>query len=237
MDCEMQIDTHACNRSKYMGFCNACYDNNNIWYCDLCHNSSYLFGCIGLKGNQYCILNKQYSKEQYEALVPRIIEHMIKSGEWGQFFPSAISPFAYNETLAQDAFPSTKGTVTTKGWQWHEDPLGSSYQGERVTIADNINDVQDSILEKILTCETCEKHYKVIRQELDLYRQNQIAIPHTCIDCRYKARTKNHYQFQLFTRACSSCQKPIETTFKPDDPTIVFCDECYLTNTYEVGPQ
>ncbi|MEK7482239.1 MAG: hypothetical protein AAB620_00390, partial [Patescibacteria group bacterium] len=37
---------------------------------------SNLFACIGLRNKQYCILNKQYSKEEYGALVPRIIEHM-----------------------------------------------------------------------------------------------------------------------------------------------------------------
>jgi hypothetical protein len=31
---------------------------------------------------QYCILNKQYTKEEYEELVPKIIEHMKKTGEW-----------------------------------------------------------------------------------------------------------------------------------------------------------
>jgi len=31
---------------------------------------------------KYCILNKQYSKEEYEELVPKIIEHMQKTGEW-----------------------------------------------------------------------------------------------------------------------------------------------------------
>ncbi len=233
MECEMQIDTHACNRSKYMGFCNACYDNNSIWYCDLCHNSNNLFGCIGLKGNQYCILNKQYTKEVYEALVPRIIEHMTKSKEWGEFFPISLSPFAYNETLAQDAFPQTQLEATQQNWPWHQDPLGSSYQGERVIIPNQIDEVADTILEKILTCESCEKHYKIIRQELDFYRTHQIALPHHCIDCRYKDRTKNHYQFQLFSRTCSKCSKQIETTYKPDDPTIVYCEQCYLANVYK----
>ena len=39
-------------------------------------NSSNLFGCVGLRNKQYCILNKQYTKEEYEKLVPKIIEHM-----------------------------------------------------------------------------------------------------------------------------------------------------------------
>ena len=31
-----------------------------------------------LRNKSYCILNKQYTKEEYEELVPKIIEHMMK---------------------------------------------------------------------------------------------------------------------------------------------------------------
>jgi hypothetical protein len=55
--------------------------------------SSNLFGCIGLRGKEYCILNKQYTKEEYETLVPKIIEKMKADGEWGEFFHQRISPF------------------------------------------------------------------------------------------------------------------------------------------------
>jgi hypothetical protein len=51
-------------------------------YCDQCFDSSNLFGCIGLRNKQYCILNTQYTKEAYETLVPQIIEHMQRNGEW-----------------------------------------------------------------------------------------------------------------------------------------------------------
>ncbi|MDD3302355.1 MAG: hypothetical protein PHN31_02285 [Candidatus Gracilibacteria bacterium] len=85
--------------------------SNNIYYCDIVINSSNLFGCIGIRNKSYCILNKQYTKEQYEELVPKIIEHMMKTGEWGEFFPSSISPFGYNETVAQEFFPLSREDV------------------------------------------------------------------------------------------------------------------------------
>jgi hypothetical protein len=50
-------------------------------------------------------LNKKYSKEDYETLLPKIIDHMKKTGEWGEFFPMEISPFKYEETKAVDYFP------------------------------------------------------------------------------------------------------------------------------------
>ena len=77
-------------------------------YCISCFGSHDCFGCVGLRNKSYCILNTQYTKEEYEELVPRIIIHMMKNGEWGEFFPSSMSPFGYNETVATEYFPREK---------------------------------------------------------------------------------------------------------------------------------
>lgn len=83
----------------------------DVYYCDTCISCSFCFGCIGLRNKSYCILNKQYTKEEYEQLVPRIIEHMMTTGEWWEFFPSSISPFGYNETVAMEYYPLTRADV------------------------------------------------------------------------------------------------------------------------------
>ena len=49
---------------------------SDSYYCLYCHNAPHCFACIGLLRQQYCILNKQYTKAEYEALVPKIIEQM-----------------------------------------------------------------------------------------------------------------------------------------------------------------
>ena len=83
-------------------------------YCLFSHNINQCFGCVCLKNQSYCIFNKQYTKEEYEILVPRIIEHMMKTGEWGEFFPSSLSPFGYNETVAMEYFPMTRDSVIAR---------------------------------------------------------------------------------------------------------------------------
>ena len=55
---------------------------HSIYYSTLESNCSDMFGCHSMRKKSYCILNKQYTKEEYESLVPRIIEHMMKTGEW-----------------------------------------------------------------------------------------------------------------------------------------------------------
>ncbi|MDD3302357.1 MAG: hypothetical protein PHN31_02295 [Candidatus Gracilibacteria bacterium] len=92
-------------------FTNYCDNSKFVFYSDNCFSCSNIFGCIGLRDKSYCILNKQYTKQEYEILVPKIIEHMQKTGEWGEFFPSSLSPFGYNETLANEYFPLSRYNV------------------------------------------------------------------------------------------------------------------------------
>ncbi|MEK9147427.1 MAG: hypothetical protein AAB593_00710 [Patescibacteria group bacterium] len=67
-NCGENINNIKFSYGSYVGY--------NINYCDVVYNSNNMFGCISLKNKQYCILNKQYTKEEYEELVPKIIKHM-----------------------------------------------------------------------------------------------------------------------------------------------------------------
>lgn len=58
------------------------WEGNEVYYSTFCYHSSYLFLCSGLRNASYCILNRQYTKEEYELLVPKIIEKMIQDKEW-----------------------------------------------------------------------------------------------------------------------------------------------------------
>jgi len=72
----------------------------DLTYCSFCFNvCEHLFGCTGLKKKKYCILNKQYSEEEYYLMVDKIIAHMKVTGEWGQFFPIKMSSVAYGHGI------------------------------------------------------------------------------------------------------------------------------------------
>ena len=206
---------------------------HDLLYCDACAHSSYLFGCVGLKKNQYCILNKQYTKEEYEALAPKVIEHMRSTGEWGHFLPVEQSLFGYNETSAHQHFPLERSEVERRGWRWFEEQeKKDQYMGPPAVIPDDIADVSDDILKQILICSKTAKPYKIIPQELAFYREMNLPIPRLCHERRHQERFEDRNPRRLWDRACAKCQKPISTSYSPDRPEIVYCEECYLASVY-----
>lgn len=212
-----------------------CHNTNNCansLYCDHCYNSKDCFGCAGLKSQRYCILNKQYSKEKYEDLKNRIIEHMKRTGEWGEFFPHKVSPFGYNETMAQEYFPLTKDEAKEKGWRWKEIKAQKYKGGPKYKIPNDIKDVKEDICNQVLVCEKSEKLYKVIPQELKFYKTHNLPIPRCCWEQRHKDRMALRNPRRLYDRKCDKCQKPIQTTYSPDRPEKVYCESCYLKEVY-----
>lgn len=177
-------------------FTNFCRESSDLFYCDNCHGCKNCFGCVGLRKKENCIFNKQYSVAEYEELMAKIIQHMEKLGEWGEFFPIKYSLFSYNETLAQDYFPMTKEEVLENGFKWQEQEAKEYFKRD-VVIPDKISDVSESFCNEILSCEVTSKNYKIIPQELKFYQKMQLPIPHKCPDQRNAERLtqrKNHYR-------------------------------------------
>ena len=66
--------------SNNVKFCNMCWGSTrNLEYCDHCFSrATDCFGCVGLRGKKFCVLNKQYIEEKYHALTKKIREQMIR---------------------------------------------------------------------------------------------------------------------------------------------------------------
>jgi hypothetical protein len=217
------------------GFCNASHYCNDVWYSDKCNNSSELFGCIGVNKKKYCILNKQYSKEEYITLRNRIIEYMQQKGEWGQFFPIGTSNFGYNETVAQEYFPFTKEECLAKGLPWQDESVGT-YGKETLRnseIPDSLGGVKDEIVNEVLVC-SCGRNYKIVPYELKLYKKMGLPIPRECPNCRHERRNKIAGTRKLWQRNCMNkdCNNEFETSYAPERQEIVYCEKCYQKEVY-----
>lgn len=206
---------------------------SNIYYSMDCHHCNDIFACVGLRNQKYCILNKQYSKEDYEQLVAKIIEHMQKTGEWGDYFPFNISPFAYNETIAQESFPLTQDQAAGLGCSWKNEQENVDDEAGFVP-PDDIRQVDDSICNQVLKCEVSGRKYKIIPRELAFYRKMKLPIPRIHPDERHYNRLKFHNSYKLWNAKCAKCGADIQTVYSPSSGVAknVYCEKCYLGEVY-----
>jgi len=231
-DAELNYECQETGSGAYnIAFCSYCWDNvRDLYYSQFCRWSHHLFGCFGLKRKEYCILNKQYSKEQYEELMPRIIAHMQQTGEWGEFFPMAISQFGYNETAAQEYLPLTKEEALAKGAHWCE-YLPPAPQVSKVLPAailpKNIAEVDDDVVNVAIAAEGTDKLFRITKQELAFYRKYNIPLPHKDYEQRHLEREAVRNPEQLWERQCARCQKSLLTSFSPTSQQIIYCEACF----------
>ncbi|MBU1151223.1 hypothetical protein KJ632_00165 [Patescibacteria group bacterium] len=216
--CELLYEQHASNHNVRCVACSISYYDSDCYYCDLVYHCSNCFGCVGLRHREYCIFNKQYSREEYEKLVPKIVEAMRERGEWGEFFPMENSYFDYKESVANLHYP--QGLEEVK-----EGCSGDDF-------IDNITDAGDEVCEKVFCCELSGKKFKIIEPELRMYRKLGIALPIRWHGQRYKDRMVLRNPRKLWKRKCDKCGVDLQSSFAPDRPEKVYCEECYLGEVY-----
>lgn len=237
-----------------------------IFYSVNCTGCQDCFGCVGLRSKQYCILNRQYTKEEYESLLPKLIAHMNampytdKKGRvyaFGEFFPVEFSPFAYNETIAQDYYPLTKEEMEARGLVWREmENKNYTVTVRAADLPDRIEDVSDSILNEVVGCahegkcvHQCTTAFKIIPKELNLYKQLGVPLPRLCPNCRHQERFSKRNPLKLWHRKCmcagaasekdifkntgkhthgnAHCPNEFETPYAPERPEVIYCEQCY----------
>jgi len=209
-------------------YCWACTDT---MYSQNCFSSSHLFGCIGLSNQHYCILNKPYKKEEYAQLVPKIIEHMKKGEEWGEFFPAELSPFAYNETVAQEYFPLTPQEARARGFRWKEEQeidlsaITKKIPAEK--LPRDVAEIPDDILNWALICSESKRPYIIQKEELNFYRKLNLPIPQFHPEVRYLKRMNLRNPRHLWSRVCANCGKKVATSFAPERTEQILCSQCY----------
>lgn len=209
---------------------------DNTEYCMMTPGSRNCFGCCNMKKAEYCILNKQYTKEEYFKLRAQIIEDMTKNPyvdskgrvfTYGEFFPYDLSMFDYNESWAMDYFPLTKEQALGGGFRWHED-IGNKHTPtiQANDLPDSIHDVEDAILKEIIGCSDCGKVYRIVVAELQLLRRFGFPIPHKCPHCRQKDRILRINPPKLYERTTEDGVEVL-TAYAPDHPEKILSEEAY----------
>jgi hypothetical protein len=226
---EMLLNCVAVGYSSNVIGCYTVENSQNIFYSFQIRNCHDCIGCDGLRNAEYCIFNKQYSKDDYENLKNHIIKELTELGIHGLMMPPELAPFAYNETIAQDNMPLIKEEALAQGFRW-EDDIQMTTGKETLQpeeIPDHIKDVKNSITKEILKCVNCERNYKITEQELLFYRKMVLPIPHKCFFCRHRDRINRRGPFKFFIRKCDNCGKDTNTNLTKEVAPIMYCESCY----------
>ncbi len=208
-------------------------------------NCSNCFGCVGLTNAQYCIFNKQYSKEDYFKMIDDIKKHMNEMPyidlkgrvyKYGEFFPYDMCPFGYNEGGAHDYMRLSKAEADEKGYYWKEkEKKDYAITFESENLPDDIFDVEENIINQVISCPNngdqmtqCTNAFKIVPAELQFYKQKNLPLPRLCPNCRHYERLKYRNPMRLYKRSCSNgCGREFQTSYAPDRPEKVYCEQCY----------
>lgn len=98
--------------------------STNVFYSYFLDSCSFCLWCIWLKNKSYCILNKQYEKDERYEKVDEIFSSMEATWTLWDFFPGSLNPFYFNDTAAYLIDPTfTKEEVSAAWYLRRDEPI------------------------------------------------------------------------------------------------------------------
>lgn len=201
-------------------------------YLDNCVEVEHCFGCIGLRKKKYCILNKQYTKEEYEKLKEKIIIDMKKRGEYGKFLPYSMGFCDYNFSTGMIYFPNVKkDEIIKRGGYWSKEDLSSKDGISSLKLPDSILDTGSDISTQALICPETNYRFNISQAEYDFHKRKNFALPRFHFDFRIMNRIKKMSVIKNYLYKCFYCQNDIMAYYPPKwGYKKIACEECYKQN-------
>lgn len=227
--CLDSVTPDLCRNTCFSVFCSY---SHQMFYSEMCHRCKNCFWCVWLKDKEYCIFNKQYTKEGYEKNVAKLIEAMSAAGEWGEFFPAWTSSFEYNISDAMQRYEMRRTDAVKAWYRWNDEPTTVTVPANiqpltAETIERNPHKIWDGVLNQIIICEVSWKPYRITKLELDFYRMMNFSIPTKHPNVRHIQRMRRRNPREMCLDVCSDCNTQILSTYTPDHTHPVCCQSCY----------
>ena len=231
-----------------------CHNCENIFGCIGVKKKSYCIFNKQYSPDEYETLRKRIVS-QFES-VP-YADKKGRTYHFGDYWPIELGPFGYNETKAQEFMLIEKELALQESYPWRDpDSRNYGITIKTDDLPDHISDVPKSILDDIIECahkgtckENCTTAFKILPLEFELYKRIDVPLPRLCPNCRYMERLKRQNPPQLWKRSCTCagkndyknvyantiehfhgenhCPNSFETSYAPDRPEIVYCEQCY----------
>jgi len=171
------------SESKFMEYCAHCIQ------CENC------FLSCGLYKKKYCILNKEYSPEDYEREVSRIKEFMKNNDIYGKFFPGYFAANPYEESLSYFHFPLSIDEQNKFGFRLNEfeEKEDPGYLNIDI-IPNSLSEVSDNIVSKVFWDSNSKKPFQIKEFDVEFARKIQIPLS----NCHYIKRIKDNFSWMFF---------------------------------------
>src|SRR3989344_1802945 len=212
---------------KYSSWSDARYSE----YLDNCVEVEYCFGCIGLRKKKYCILNRQYTKEEYEKLKTKIISDMEARGEYGKFLPYAMGLCDYNFSTGIIYFPNSKKEVLRLGGYWSDEDFSSGDGISALELPDSIWETKPEISTQALICPETHNRFNISPTEYEFHKRKNFALPRIHFDRRMLKKIGRTATLRSYPYQCFYCTKDIMAYYPPEwGYQKIACEECYKQN-------
>ncbi len=162
---------------------------HNCYYGYHLESCSFCLWCIGLKNKSYCILNKQYSKDERYAKVNEIFAQMERDWQLWEFFPASMNPFYFNDTAAYLIDPSFTKEEVTKLWYLRRDePITVDIPEGAVTVKsselgqfESVDErgerkLDETVCKRVIIDENGDA-YRIIPMELEFLQKHGLPLP------------------------------------------------------------
>jgi len=180
---------HAANFVDHI-YCSALiYNSSSIFYSYYLDNCSFCLWCVWLKNKSYCILNKQYTKEERYAKVDEIFTQMERKWQLWEFFPATMNPFYFNDTAAYLIDPSFTKEEVTKLWYLRRDePIKVDIPEWAITVQSSELDqfesldeqwnwrLDETVCKRVILDENGDA-YRIIPMELEFLQKHGLPLP------------------------------------------------------------
>ncbi|HBR80904.1 MAG: hypothetical protein UW63_C0022G0002 [Candidatus Uhrbacteria bacterium GW2011_GWF2_44_350] len=234
-DCYYSVGVTNCHRAFFN--MNIVTDSRDLEYCTRCFSCENCFGCVGLRHKKFCVLNKQYTEEEYWKILDDLKCRLLEEGNYGDIPGLRFSTQHWSSLL--DLFEIDKATALKLGGR-DFDLVSQGADGPEVsletilpleTIPDRLSlDDYENLPGKFYFDPSVGRRFSYMKPELMMYQKLKVAPPRQHPRARIMETYKRSNKPEFFDTVCKSCNKAIRVAKNPAYPDRkIFCRACYNT--------
>ena len=157
---------------------------------------------------------------------------MRVTSEYGKYLPYSMSVCDYNFSSGIIYFPEIqKSKILEHGGYWNENDDSTNNGALPDILPDNVKDTPTSLCAQALLCEETGYRYNISPNELEFYKQKNIALPRTHFDVRTLKRIRKAAVLSTSPYNCCYCNKEIDAYYpKSWGYERIACVDCYQQN-------